>query len=58
MGCFIYIQNPPDNPFETYTPEVPASPVMDFYFNQKRVLLPTLHLLVGLCKGTNRYIRK
>ncbi|MEC7987269.1 MAG: hypothetical protein VX278_19015 [Myxococcota bacterium] len=31
---FIYVQNPPDNPFETYTPEVPSAwgPVMDFYF--------------------------
>lgn len=31
---FIYIQNPPENPFQSYTPEVPSAwgPVMDFYY--------------------------
>ena len=34
---FIYIQNPPENPFATYTPEIPRAwgPVMDFYFFPK-----------------------
>ena len=34
---FIYIQNPPENPFAEYTPEVPRAwgPVMDLYFFPK-----------------------
>ena len=52
---FIYIQNPPENPFEEYTPEVPSAwgPVMDFYFfpNPKGRLSPYVAVSGGFVYG-------